>query len=42
MPGIAINEEWIHRISRQEKSIKFYIEGMDLLGGKYTQASEKH
>ena len=39
MPGIAINEDG--SIEYQGKKInKFYIEGMDLLGGKYTQASE--
>lgn len=39
MPGITINADG--SIEYQGKKInKFYIEGMDLLGAKYTQASE--
>ncbi len=39
MPGLAVNGDG--SIEFQGKKInKFYIEGMDLMGGKYSQASE--
>lgn len=39
MPGLTVNDDG--SIEYQGTKInKFYIEGMDLLGGKYAQASD--